>query len=162
MFGFGKKKESGLPVIAPVAGPILAVEDVPDPLFSSGKMGVGFAVDPAGDTICAPVAGTLMLVAQTGHAFAIETANGAQVLVHIGVDTVALKGRGFEVLEDRAAGQQVGAGDPIIRIDRDLLGAEAPSSAVIVLVTNAAKGYDVSAPKTGVEPGEPVMSVRKA
>lgn len=163
MFGWGKKKtETHEDLIAPVAGTLIDIASVPDPLFSSGQMGPGFAVEPTGTTVCAPVDGELMLVADTGHAFAVKTAQGCEVLVHIGVDTVALKGTGFSVHPGRAAGVAVKAGDPIVDIDLATLAEGAPSSAVIVLVTNVSKGFAVSGPALDASFGEPVVTVTGA
>ncbi|MBD3688738.1 PTS glucose transporter subunit IIA [Nanchangia anserum] len=164
MFGWKKKTQpaGGDDLISPVDGQLIELAAVPDPLFSSGKLGPGFAVEPHGTTVAAPVAGEIMLVADTAHAFAITTQLGVEVLVHIGVDTVSLNGRGFHVVEGIRAGVRVSAGEAIVEIDLDTLRTQAPSSAVVVAVTNAAKGFDVSAPNLSAGPGEAVLTVREA
>lgn len=124
-----------IPVRSPVAGRVIALADVPDPAFAGGFLGPGFAVEPADGTFNAPADGEVALVAATGHAYAIRTTEGAEVLVHIGVDTVGLGGEGFSPI--RAVGDRVRAGDPIMQVDLTAVAAKAPSTVTPVIVTNA-------------------------
>lgn len=153
MFGWNKATQ----VYAPIEGRLLTLAEVPDPVFSSGILGEGFAVDPDGDTFCAPVAGEVVLVAETLHAFAVRTRDGAEVLVHIGVDTVKLGGAGFTAL--RALGDSVEVGDPVIRIAVDEVAQGAASLVSPVVITNSgdfgAVTLDLSA-----APGRPVLTQR--
>ena len=119
-------------------------------------MGDGFAVIPTDGTFRAPVAGKLMLVAKTLHAYAIKADNGAEVLVHIGIDTVKLKGEGFIGLRDQ--GDRVEVGDPIVQVDMVAVTPLVPSMATPVLVTNSKK-FAVSAVDLGATDGEPVVTV---
>ncbi|NYC16994.1 PTS system D-glucosamine-specific IIA component/PTS system glucose-specific IIA component [Clostridium beijerinckii] len=96
--------------------------------------GDGLAIDTTGDIVVAPADGTLTLVFNTKHAFAITLDNGAELLVHIGIDTVSLNGEGFEQLAE--AGTKVKAGTPIIKIDRDFILEKGFSLITPVLVTN--------------------------
>lgn len=96
--------------------------------------GDGLAIDTTGDTVVSPADGTLTLVFNTKHAFAITLDNGAELLVHIGIDTVSLNGEGFEQLAK--AGTKVKAGTPIIKIDRDFILGKGFSLVTPVLVTN--------------------------
>lgn len=116
MFGLGKKK---VDLVSPFAGEVVSVSAVPDPVFAQGMLGDGFAVIPPLDAtvvdVVAPVGGTLKQVFPTGHAFAIKTDEGLEVLIHIGLDTVELKGEGFEALKEK--GETVRAGEPIVRLD---------------------------------------------
>jgi len=116
LFGMGKKKVN---LVAPFAGRIVTVDEVPDPVFAQHMLGDGYAVIPAeGQTtvdVVAPVSGQLINIFGTRHAFAIIADGGLEVLVHIGLDTVELRGAGFEALAE--AGSRVIAGQPIVRMD---------------------------------------------
>ncbi|QIK71534.1 PTS transporter subunit EIIC [Propioniciclava coleopterorum] len=140
----------------PVDGQIITLEEVPDPVFSGRTMGDGFAVVPTDGTFRAPVSGKLVLLAKTMHAYAIKADNGAEILVHIGIDTVKLKGEGFTALQ--AQGERVEAGDPIIRVDLAAVAPKVPSMATPVLVTNGKK-FAVSAVDLGATGHEPVVTV---
>lgn len=154
MFGFGKKKEKEAPVaapastgtpgeqlVAPVAGTYKPLSTVSDPVFAQGMMGDGYAVDPTDGTIVAPVDGEIALLQDTMHAFMIRTADRAEVLVHVGIDTVELGGRGFTRVAE--VGQQVKAGDPIVKVDWDAIRSDIPSTEVMVMVTNS-KAFGVA------------------
>ena len=108
-------KKKGEQIFAPAAGTVMALADVPDPVFASGAVGEGFAVDPSEGNFVSPVDGELILLAKTLHAFAVRTDAGAEILVHIGMDTVKLKGEGFTA--HRAKGESVKQGDLIISCD---------------------------------------------
>ena len=104
---------------APVDGSILTLKDVPDKLFSNKMVGDGAAVNPTSDIICAPISGTLSIILKGNHAFCIKTTEGIHVVVHIGIDTVKLKGTGFTKLTE--AGIYVRPGDPIIKMDSNFI-----------------------------------------
>jgi len=109
-------------ILAPLSGRVLPLAAVPDPVFSGGMMGPGVAIEPDGDVAVAPADGVLAVLHSAGHAYAIQTPDGLEILVHIGLDTVKLKGRGFSVV--RARGDHVVAGEVIVRFDRDLIQRE--------------------------------------
>jgi phosphocarrier protein FPr/phosphocarrier protein len=119
---------------APVAGWLTNVRDVPDPVFADEMMGVGVAIDPTEGGIVAPCAAEVIVVAPTAHSVTLRADNGAEILIHVGLDTVALKGRGFEA--HVAAGIRVAAGDPLITFDLDLVALEAKSLVTPVILTN--------------------------
>lgn len=132
LFGFGKKeKEIG----APVTGSILDITDVNDAVFSQKMMGDGFAVEPAegADTVTAPCDGTVKLLADTLHAVAIES-DGLEVLIHVGIDTVELGGRGFEALTQQGA--KVSRGDALIRFDAESIKKEGKPLTTVIALTN--------------------------
>ncbi len=110
------------PILSPLSGTLLPLSAVPDPVFSDGLMGPGIAIEPDGDVAVAPAAGLLAVLHSAGHAFGIQTPDGLEILVHIGLDTVRLAGRAFTVVRSR--GDQVAASDPIIRFDRRLIQRE--------------------------------------
>ena len=97
-----KKHNAPSAVFAPVEGEIIELSSVPDPVFSGGMMGQGFAVQPTSGEFGSPVEGEIIMVARTLHAFGVRTDEGAEVLVHIGIDTVQLKGEGFTQPSTRA------------------------------------------------------------
>ena len=118
---------------APVAGRVEPLSAVDDEVFSSGMMGDGFAVEPTEDIVRVPVSGTVAMVYNTGHAFGIKTESGAEVLVHIGIDTVKLNGQYFESLLKE--GQQVKAGDPAVKADFANIEKAGYKTSVMVVVT---------------------------
>jgi phosphocarrier protein FPr/phosphocarrier protein len=120
---------------APVAGWLTSVREVPDPVFAEEMMGVGVAIDPTEGSIVAPCAGEVLVVAPTAHSVTIRAKNGAELLIHVGIDTVALGGRGFEA--HVRAGATVAAGDLLISFDLDLVAIEAKSLVTPVILTNA-------------------------
>lgn len=118
MFGLFKKKQEGAQkdqLVAVADGKVIPMEQVNDPVFSGKMMGDGVAVIPTGTIVVAPSAGKISMIAETGHAFGMECDNGLELLVHIGIDTVSLGGKGFTVLGK--ADTHVEAGTPIIRFD---------------------------------------------
>lgn len=143
---------------SPVAGTLLPLSQVPDPVFSGGLVGPGFAVDPADGTICAPVAGTVVTLPDSLHAVGIRTDEGAEVLVHVGVDSVTLKGEGFTALVTEGA--RVTAGQEILQVDLDLLRARIPSVITPVVVTDAA-GLTLGEPDLQAQPGGIVLSLQQ-
>lgn len=135
MVNFLKKnsnKETKL--VAPVTGRTIDLSKVPDEVFSGKLVGDGLAIEPAGDIIAAPADGELTLLFNTLHAFAITLDNGIHILVHIGIDTVSLKGEGFEQLAE--AGTRVKAGTPIVKINRDVILSKGFSLITPVLIIN--------------------------
>ncbi|MGV2620365.1 UNVERIFIED_CONTAM: N-acetylglucosamine-specific PTS transporter subunit IIBC [Halobacillus marinus] len=118
----------------PVDGKILPLTEVPDQVFAQGMMGQGFAVDPAGDVFCSPVDGEVVQVFPTKHAVGIVMNNGLEILIHVGLDTVKLEGRGFESLVN--AGQKVKKGTPLLRVDLNYVSKHAPSLITPIIFTN--------------------------
>lgn len=148
MFGFGKKKkeaEVAAPVpsgpaealVAPAAGDYKQLSTVSDPIFAQGTLGDGYAVQPSSGPVVAPISGSIKILHDTLHAFAIQSDGGAEVLVHIGIDTVELEGRGFNALV--SIGDTVEAGQPIVEVDWAAVEPQVPSTEVMVVVTNGKK-----------------------
>ena len=122
-------------LFAPVTGEIVALEDVPDAAFASKAVGDGLAIRPTQPIVVAPCDGQLANIFNTNHAFAIVSDTGAEIIVHIGVDTVKLRGQGFKRLAQ--AGTRVKAGDPVLELDLDYLNAHAVSVLSPVVLSNA-------------------------
>lgn len=131
MFGFLKKD---IKLVAAIDGTTIDLANVPDPVFAQKMAGDGIAIEPTGNIIVAPCDGELSLIFKTNHAFAMTLENGVELLVHIGIDTVALDGEGFERLIE--AGQNVKAGTPIIKINKEFIESKGISLITPILITN--------------------------
>ncbi|WP_255562005.1 N-acetylglucosamine-specific PTS transporter subunit IIBC [Zooshikella harenae] len=127
-------REDQTVLVAPVSGEIVAIEDVPDPVFAQKMAGDGIAINPTGDTLVAPCEGVIGKIFRTNHAFTLTTDAGVELFVHFGVDTVNLKGEGFERLMEE--GKHVKPGDPVIRLNLPLLQKTAVSVLTPVVISN--------------------------
>ncbi len=130
---FDKFKKNEIKVLSPIKGKVVPIETVPDSTFADKIMGDGVAVLPIDDIVRAPADGIISFIAETKHAFGISTKSGLELLVHIGIDTVKLNGKGFELFVEEE--QEVKAGDPIVKIDLNYLNANAPSVISPVICT---------------------------
>lgn len=127
-------------IVAPLAGTVMPLNEVEDPVFSTGVVGQGAGISPAdGETIVvtAPAAGTLAVAPASGHAYGITLDNGVEVLIHVGLDTVNLEGKGFDVKVKQ--GDQVTAGQELVRVDRKTIEDAGYSLTTPVLITNTDK-----------------------
>ena len=148
-------------LVAPTAGEAVPLASVPDPVFSTGALGEGFGVRPSSGDVVAPVGGAVTMVAGTGHAVGITTDDGLEVLLHLGVDTVELKGRPFALTA--ATGQRVRAGEAIGTMDLEQIRQAGKDTTAIVAVTNsAAKGVSLELTAGPVAAGEGVASLTSA
>lgn len=123
-----------LEMVAPFDGEVVALKDVPDEAFSSGVVGDGLAIKPTSNIVLAPATGSVVKIFDTNHAFCIETDNGVEIIVHMGIDTVALGGKGFKRLVEE--GVDVKVGQPILELDLEYLNANAKSMISPVIVSN--------------------------
>ncbi|MGP3593961.1 N-acetylglucosamine-specific PTS transporter subunit IIBC [Vagococcus sp. WN89Y] len=121
-------------LVSPVTGELVALDQVPDEAFASKAVGDGVAVKPTEKTVVSPAAGTIVKIFNTNHAFCLETAKGVEVVVHMGIDTVALGGQGFTRLVEEGA--EVVAGQPVLEMDLAYLNANARSMISPVVVSN--------------------------
>ena len=135
---FGKLKNlfssSGIAVAAPVSGTVVPLSKVPDPTFAQGILGPGAAVQPSEGRIVAPANGTVDMMFDTGHAVSMTTAEGAELLIHVGIDTVQLEGKHYKAC--CKAGQQVKKGDVLIEFDPAAIKAEGYQIVTPILVCN--------------------------
>lgn len=123
-------------ILAPVAGRVIPLSEVEDQAFSAGTMGDGFAVEPSSGEFRSPVSGTITALFPTGHAFGVTTPEGLEVLVHIGLGTVDLRGEGFQL--EHSEGDVVAAGDLIVAVDLEAVRGKVRSLATPVVVLNGA------------------------
>lgn len=133
---------------SPMSGKIISLDNVEDKTFSSRSMGDGFAIIPAGKDVVAPLSGKMTLVYPTGHAYGIRTADGKEILLHIGMDTVELNGEGFQVFVSQ--GQQVHQGDLLCRIDPEIIQAKGKSLVSPVIFTSG-ETIEIANPDTDVK-----------
>lgn len=126
-------------LVSPLAGELLPLSEVKDEVFSSGAMGEGVAVEPSEGVLHAPADGKVVMTFPTGHAIGMRTSDGAEILMHIGMDTVNLQGHGFETLV--AKGDEVKAGDELVKFDIDAIHAKGYVVTTPIVVTNS-KDYE--------------------
>ncbi len=152
---------SELVLLSPMTGWAMPITQTPDPVFADKMLGDGIAIDPIVGELRAPCDGEVLSVHASGHALTLRSAAGVEILLHIGLETVALAGMGFEVMV--AAGQAVAAGDLLIRFDLHLIAPKAASLASPMVITNSER-FVVRSAVTGREVrfGEPVMTLGAA
>lgn len=144
-------------LLAPLSGPLMPIEQVPDPVFARKMVGDGISVDPLDQTLLAPCSGQILSLHQAGHAVTILTPQGIQVLLHIGLDTVAMKGKGFKPLV--TAGQAITTGTPLIEFDADLIALRAKSLLTQIVITNTELATDIIPCRGMVTAGkDPILS----
>ncbi|SIT67598.1 glucose PTS transporter subunit IIA [Microbacterium sp. RU33B] len=152
--------ERVLQVVSPLDGVVKPLSEVPDPVFAGGVMGPGVAIEPSGDTVYAPGAGTIAAAQPTGHAFGIVLDGGVEVLIHVGIDTVNLKGEGFDVKVK--AGDRVEIGTPLVTFNRDIITKAGYPLITPVIVLNAEQFSVVDPIALGeVTAGTPIISVEQ-
>jgi len=146
-----------LTLSAPLSGPVLTLAKVPDPVFASGAMGDGIAIDPLNDTLHAPCAGVVVHVARTGHAVTLRADNGAELLLHLGLDTVELQGQGFSMLVKEGA--RVANGQPLLRYDLDKVAQQCKSLVSLLILTNSQDFQARPITLKSVKVGEPLLHI---
>ena len=146
-------------LVTPIVGDVVALADVNDPVFSSGAMGQGIAVKPSQGVVYAPADAEVSIAFPTGHAFGLKTTDGAEVLIHVGIDTVTMNGEGFEAKV--AQGDKVKAGDVLGTFDSNKIAAAGLDDTTMVIVTNTADYASVAPVATGsVAKGDAVIEVK--
>ena len=143
----------------PIVGDVVALENVNDPVFSSGAMGQGIAVKPSQGVVYAPADAEVSIAFATGHAYGLKTANGAEILIHVGIDTVTMNGEGFE--QKVAQGDKVKAGDVLGTFDSNKIAAAGLDDTTMVIVTNTADYASVTPVASGsVVKGDAIIEVK--
>lgn len=146
-------------ILTPIVGETVALSDVNDPVFSSGAMGQGIAVKPSEGVVYAPADAEVTIAFATGHAYGLKTANGAEILIHVGIDTVSMNGDGFD--QKVSQGAKVKAGDVLGTFDSAKIAAAGLEDTTMVIVTNTADYASVTPVATGsVAKGDAVIEVK--
>lgn len=143
---------------APFAGWLTPLEEVPDPVFAERMMGDGVAIDPVEPVLRAPADSTVIAIPGTAHAATLRLANGAELLIHVGLETVALGGKGFRALA--LAGAEVKAGDPLIEVDLEMVASGATSLVTPIIVASEGYSIIVDRPSRAVGRGDAIGTVR--
>ncbi|GCE49250.1 PTS system glucose-specific IIA component [Thermosporothrix hazakensis] len=142
-------------VLAPIDGTVVELENVPDEVFAQKMAGDGVAIDPSGNTAVAPISGTLVKLFDTGHAFGMATGEGAELIVHIGIDTVELEGEGFSKIATE--GQQVQAGTPVVTFNRATI--ERNGKAAVCPIVSSGVGKVIYRASGTVRAGKDVLFI---
>ena len=132
---------------SPIVGEVVALNEVNDPVFSSGVMGQGIAVKPSKGVVYAPADAEIAIAFPTGHAYGLKTDNGAEILIHVGIDTVSMNGEGFEAKVSQ--GDRVKAGDVIGTFDSEAIAANGLDDTTMVIITNTMDYAEVTPIATG-------------
>lgn len=140
-----------------MTGVVRPLDTVPDAVFATRIVGEGFAIDPLDELVRAPFDGTVVALAETFHAVTVRSHGGVDILIHVGIDTVRLNGRGFKPLVD--VGQSVSAGDALLEFDIDLLAAEATSLLTPIIVVSEHRIFPDTAAKGAINSGEVLFAV---
>ena len=143
---------------SPLAGELVALEDTPDAVFASGAMGKGVAIEPSVGEVVAPADGTIRLLFPTNHAIGLATDDGAELLIHVGMDTVELNGKGFTA--HVVQGSKVKKGQLLLSFDIDTIKGAGYSVTTPIIVTNTNRFKDLKILAEGeVKLGEPLLSL---
>ena len=160
LFDFFKKKketEEWFEIYSPLNGRVIDLSEVPDEAFAQKMVGDGCAIDPAEGAVCAPVDGDIDIF-ETNHAVSFETPNGLEMIVHFGIDTVTLKGEGFNRV---ATSDSVKVGDKLVEYDLAFIREKVPSVKTPVIINNmdAVEKIEVVAKGKDVKVGDLIMRV---
>ncbi|GAA4664072.1 PTS sugar transporter subunit IIA [Frondihabitans cladoniiphilus] len=147
-------------VLSPVDGIMMPLELVPDPVFARGMLGKGCAISPTNGEVRSPISGKVAVAFPTGHAIGVVGRDQAEVLVHIGLDTVELNGSAFRAR--LAVGEDVSAGDLVIEADLAQIEEAGFSTVIPVVVTNTDEfDFDMARPMGAIRAGEPMFTLRR-
>ncbi|QUG43009.1 PTS glucose transporter subunit IIA [Psychrobacillus sp. INOP01] len=130
-------KKNKVQVFSSLNGQVIPLEQVPDPVFSQKMMGEGVAIMPTGGDVVAPIDGTVVLISKTKHAIGIRTKDDTEVLIHVGLETVTLKGEGFTLFVNE--GDVVSMGQKLMAVDWDFIKDKVPSIITPIVITNSAE-----------------------
>jgi PTS system glucose-specific IIA component len=155
MLNLFKKENTSLTLKAPLSGEILEIEKVPDPVFAGKMIGDGLAINPVEGVVVSPCDGKIIQVFPTKHALGILTKEGIEILIHIGIDTVTLKGEGFKAYVSE--GDIVKKGDKLLEIDLDYINKNHKSTITPILITNMDKVKEIKFNKGNVKKGKDMI-----
>ena len=159
LFDIFKKKEKIIVTIySPINGKVIELKEVPDEAFAQKMVGDGCAIEPDKGSICSPIEGQLMNIFPTNHAIIFETIDGLEMIVHFGIDTVKLEGKGFQKLREPGS---IKIGDEIVKYNLDEIKDNVPSTRSPIIINNMEKVEKIEVLSLGkiVKIGEPIMKV---
>ncbi|MCM1039127.1 MAG: PTS glucose transporter subunit IIA [Ruminococcus sp.] len=153
-------RDGGIMIAAPLSGRLVSIKEVSDPTFSEEVLGRGAAIIPADGKVCAPADGVVNTVFPTGHAAAMTSNEGVEILIHVGLDTVKLNGKHFTI--HAAEGQEVKKGDLLIEADIEQIKAEGYDIITPVIICNSGDFSDFQMAESGdVAIGDDILTIRK-
>ncbi|ASS39974.1 MULTISPECIES: PTS sugar transporter subunit IIA [Fusobacterium] len=155
---FKKKEKIVVTIYSPVNGKVIELKEVPDEAFAQKMVGDGCAIEPDKGVICSPIEGQLMNIFPTNHAIIFETIDGLEMIVHFGIDTVKLDGKGFQKLREPGP---IKVGDEIVKYNLDEIKDGVPSTKSPIIINNMEKVEKIEVLSLGkiVKIGEPIMKV---
>ena len=146
-------------VYAPINGKVIAMENIPDPTFSTGVLGKTMGIEPSDGIIYAPFDGTIAHAADTGHALGFLSSDGVELLIHVGVDTVEMGGEGFDMKVK--SGDSIKAGQPLLVFDRKAVANAGYSDTVIVVILNRDNYSEITfVPEGDIKAGQKIMQAK--
>lgn len=157
---FKGEEDAANTLFAPVDGKAVPVSQVSDPTFADEILGKGLAIKPSSNTVYSPCDGTIDLMFDTGHAVNLVSDSGIEILIHIGLDTVSLKGKHFKTLKN--TGDMVRKGDPLIEFEKDEIAKEGFDTIIPIIICNT-DSYSEVKPLTDIDVkvGDKILTVRK-
>ena len=155
---FKKKEKTIVTIYSPMNGKVIEIKEVPDEAFAQKMVGDGCAIEPDKGIICSPIDGQLMNIFPTNHAIIFETIDGLEMIVHFGIDTVKLDGKGFQKLREPGP---IKIGDEIVKYNLDDIKDGVPSTRSPIIINNMEKVEKIEVLSLGklVKIGEPIMKV---
>ena len=155
---FKKKEKTIVTIYSPMNGKVIELKEVPDEAFAQKMVGDGCAIEPDKGIICSPIDGQLMNIFPTNHAIIFETIDGLEMIVHFGIDTVKLDGKGFQKLREPGP---IKVGDEIVKYNLDEIKDNVPSTRSPIIINNMEKVEKIEVLSLGkvVKIGEPIMKV---
>jgi len=155
---FKKKEKTIVTIYSPINGKVIELKEVPDEAFAQKMVGDGCAIEPDKGSICSPIEGQLMNIFPTNHAIIFETIDGLEMIVHFGIDTVKLDGKGFQKLREPGP---IKVGDEIVKYNLDEIKDNVPSTRSPIIINNMEKVEKIEILSLGkiVKIGEPIMKV---
>lgn len=155
---FKKKEKTIVTIYSPINGKVIELKEVPDEAFAQKMVGDGCAIEPDKGSICSPIEGQLMNIFPTNHAIIFETIDGLEMIVHFGIDTVKLDGKGFQKLREPGP---IKVGDKIVKYNLDEIKDNVPSTRSPIIINNMEKVEKIEVLSLGkiVKIGEPIMKV---
>jgi len=135
-------KTEPITIYCPLRGKVIALGEIPDQVFSAGVLGIGFGIEPVDETIYAPFNGTIVQVSDTKHALGILSKDEIELLIHVGMDTVDMNGKGFEIFVKE--GDEVVMGQPLMKFNIDLIKKAGHLATTAIIVTNSSEFSNIA------------------